>query len=130
VTADSTSSSGTTGQDLVDAARKYIGVPYVLGGESLSEGGLDCSGLVQRSFADLGITDIPRVAKDQGTIGTAVNSLADAKPGDLLIFNGGTHIGIYVGDGQMIDSPKPGKTVAQRAVYATPTSIRRVLATS
>ena len=59
-----------------------------------------------------------------------MSSLADARPGDLLIFNGGTHIGIYVGDGQMIDSPKPGKTVGQRAVYATPTSIRRALATA
>lgn len=122
------SASGATGQDLVDAARKYTGVPYVYGGDSLAEGGLDCSGLVQRSFADLGVTDIPRVARDQGTIGTAVKSLADARPGDLLIFDGGTHIGIYVGDGQMIDAPVPGKSVSQRAVYETPTSIRRVLA--
>ena len=54
-------------------------------------------------------------------------SLDQALPGDLLVFNGGSHIGIYVGDGKMIDAPKPGKSVAIRDVYATPTAIRRVL---
>lgn len=116
-----------TGQDLVDAARTYLGVPYVWGGESLSEGGLDCSGLVQRSFADLGVTDVPRVARDQATLGTPVASLADALPGDLVVFGGGTHIGIYAGDGKMIDAPQPGKVVQLRDVYETPTAIRRVL---
>lgn len=130
-TGDGLASGGTTGevtgQDLVDAARAYIGVPYVWGGESLAEGGLDCSGLVQRSLADLGITGVPRVARDQAKLGTPVASLADAQPGDLLVFEGGKHIGIYVGDGQMIDAPRPGKTVQQRAVYETPTTIRRIL---
>lgn len=121
------SSSGVTGQDLVDAARAYIGVPYVWGGESLAEGGLDCSGLVQRSLADLGVTGIPRVARDQAKLGVPVASLDEAQPGDLLIFDGGTHIGVYVGSGQMIDAPRPGKAVQQRDVYETPTSIRRLL---
>ncbi|WP_082096376.1 C40 family peptidase [Demequina gelatinilytica] len=120
-------SSGSTGQDLVEAARQYLGTPYVWGGESLSEGGLDCSGLVQLSFKDLGITDIPRVAKDQGRIGTEVASLDEAEVGDLLIFDNGTHIGIYLGDGRMIDAPYRGSYVQERDVYATPTSIRRVL---
>ena len=122
------SAAGTaTGQGLVAAAEKYIGVPYVWGGETLSEGGLDCSGLVLRSMADVGVTGIPRVAADQMTIGTAVPSLAQALPGDLLVFEGGGHIAIYAGDGKMIDSPKPGKSVAIRAVYTDPTAIRRVL---
>lgn len=116
-----------TGSDLVAAAKKYQGVPYVWGGESLSEGGLDCSGLVQRSLADLGITDVPRTAREQATLGQEVGSLDEAQAGDLLIFNNGTHVGIYVGDGQMIDAPKPGKTVSVRDVYETPTTIRRIL---
>ena len=116
-----------TGQGLVAAAEKYIGVPYVWGGESLSEGGLDCSGLVVRSMADIGVTGIPRVARDQMTIGTAVPSLAQALPGDLLVFQGGAHIAIYEGNGKMIDAPKPGKSVAVRDVYTEPTAIRRVL---
>lgn len=119
--------SGVTGQDLVASARKYLGVPYVWGGESLAEGGLDCSGLVQRALADLGVDGVPRVARDQATIGTEVASLDDALPGDLVVLSGGSHIGIYVGDGQMIDAPKPGATVTVRDVYAEPTTIRRIL---
>jgi cell wall-associated NlpC family hydrolase len=121
-------STTVTGQDLVEAAKKYLGTPYVWGGESLAEGGLDCSGLVLRSLADLGITSgVPRVARDQATLGEAVPSLDQALPGDLIVLNGGKHIGIYVGDGQMIDAPKPGKSVTVRDVYAEPTTIRRVL---
>lgn len=116
-----------TGQDLVSAATTYLGVPYVWGGESLDEGGLDCSGLVQRALADIGVTDVPRVAREQMTLGTAVPSLDQALPGDLVVFGGGSHIGIYVGDGKMIDAPKPGKAVIVRDVYTEPTAIRRIL---
>lgn len=119
--------TGVTGQDLVASAKKYLGVPYVWGGESLAEGGLDCSGLVQRALADLGVTGVPRVARDQATIGTEVPSLDQALPGDLVVLSGGSHIGIYVGDGKMIDAPKPGATVTIRDVYAEPTTIRRIL---
>lgn len=115
--------SGLTGQDLVESAMKYLGTPYVWGGEDPS--GVDCSGLVQLAFADLGIS-VPRVAADQGTLGIPVDNLSKAKPGDLLIFRNGEHIGIYLGNNQMIHSPQPGETVEISEVYNTPTSIRRV----
>src|SRR5699024_8053940 len=57
-------SGGTNGDDIVAAARKYLGVPYVWGGESLTEGGFDCSGLVQKVFSEFGV-DMPRVARQQ-----------------------------------------------------------------
>lgn len=124
-------SGGTaTAQDLIATASRYTGVPYVWGGEQLSEGGLDCSGLVLRSLTDLGVTkvtDVPRTARAQQQLGTKVDSLDQALPGDLLVFNGGTHIAIYLGDGKMIDAPKPGGTVGVHRVYAEPTNIRRVL---
>lgn len=124
----STALSGTvTGEALVDAAKAYQGTPYVWGGESLAEGGLDCSGLVQRSLADLGVTGIPRTAREQMTLGTEVPSLDQARPGDLVVFGGGSHIGIYVGDGRMIDAPKRGDHVRIREVYTEPTTIRRIL---
>lgn len=123
--ASATGSGVATGQGLVAAAEKYIGVPYVWGGETSS--GLDCSGLVQKAMTDIGVSGVPRVASDQGKLGTAVPSLDQALPGDLLVFDGGSHIGIYVGNGSMIDAPKPGASVAIRAVFATPTAIRRVL---
>ncbi|GIG22622.1 hypothetical protein Cch01nite_33460 [Cellulomonas chitinilytica] len=122
-----TTQGGATAQSLLDAAEKYIGTPYVWGGESLDEGGLDCSGLVLRSLADIGVTDVPRVARDQQRLGTAVPSLDQALPGDLLVFGGGTHIAIYEGDGKMIDAPKPGGKVGIRDVWGTPTAIRRIL---
>lgn len=126
--ATSTASTSTaTGDALVTEARKYLGVPYVLGGSTAA--GLDCSGLVQRALGALGV-DMPRVAKDQATQGTAVASLADAVPGDLLVFGGGSHIAIYTGNGTMIDAPKPGGVVSERAVYETPTAIRRVVGTA
>jgi cell wall-associated NlpC family hydrolase len=121
-----TGTSGqATGAGLVEAASRYLGVPYVWGGEDPATG-LDCSGLVQVAMGDLGV-DVPRVARDQARLGTAVPSLAEARPGDLLIFDGGSHIGIYAGDGRMVDAPKPGTVVTDREVYETPTAIRRVL---
>ena len=78
----STATGGATAQSFIAAAQKYVGVPYVWGGESLSEGGLDCSGLVIRSLADVGITDFPRVARDQQKMGEPVASLDQALPGD------------------------------------------------
>lgn len=114
------------GARAVESARKYLGVPYVWGGESLDEGGLDCSGLVQRAYGDLGVP-LARVAADQARQGTPVPSLAQARPGDLLAFNEPvTHIAIYVGDGKMIAAPKRGDVVKIQDVYETPTAIRRI----
>ncbi|WIE77038.1 C40 family peptidase [Curtobacterium sp. MCSS17_007] len=100
--------SGATGTDVVAAAEKYLGVPYVFGGESRS--GMDCSGLVQTVFKDLGVT-MPRVVPDQADMGVPVGSLEDAKPGDLIIPKGEQHIVIYVGDGKVLHAPRPGKDV-------------------
>lgn len=117
--------SGTTdGDDVVADARKYLGIPYLWGGTDPKRG-LDCSGLVQRVFADLGVT-LPRTVADQRDAGTAVASMKQAKPGDLLVF-GSHHIGIYVGDGKMLHAPKTGDVVKIAPVYDTPTRIRRVL---
>lgn len=103
------SAGGVTGADVVADAKKYLGVPYVFGGTSAS--GLDCSGLVQRVFKDLGM-DVPRLVSGQSTLGTAVPSLAQAQPGDLIVTNGGDHIVIYVGDGKVIHAPSEGRNVS------------------
>jgi cell wall-associated NlpC family hydrolase len=98
-----------TGAAIAADAKKYLGVPYVWGGTD-PKTGLDCSGLVQRVYKDLGI-DLPRVAIDQGKAGTAVPNLAAAQPGDLLVMNGGQHIGIFMGNNQYIHAPAPGERV-------------------
>ncbi|MEV1288086.1 transglycosylase SLT domain-containing protein [Micromonospora sp. NPDC049679] len=121
-------SAGTaTGGDVVAAARKYLGVPYVFGGTDPAKG-LDCSALVQRAYQDLGIK-LPRIAADQAKVGTAVPSLAQARPGDLLAFNTPVdHIAIYIGGGKMIAAPQPGENVKIQDVYQKPVTIRRVIA--
>lgn len=127
-TAAATPAAPGTGDALVESAKKYLGVPYVWGGESLSEGGLDCSGLVQLAMKDLGV-DVPRVARDQMKIGTEVPSLDQARPGDLVVTRGGGHIGIYVGDNKWIHAPYPGEKVKLAEMTTPPTTIRRVLPT-
>lgn len=103
------STGAVTGADVVADAKKYLGVPYVFGGTSAS--GLDCSGLVQRVFKDLGI-DVPRLVSGQSTVGTEVPSLAQAQPGDIIVTNGGEHIVIYAGDGKVIHAPSEGRNVS------------------
>jgi cell wall-associated NlpC family hydrolase len=103
------------GARLVVAARLFIGVPYLYGGEDAN--GMDCSGLVYAALRRLGVTP-PRVAADQARWGRPVTQ-AEARPGDL-VFDGipATHVGIYVGSGRMIDAPRTGLAVDERPVHS------------
>ena len=116
----------TSGSEVIAAAKKYLGVPYVWGGTDPSKG-LDCSGFVQRVYKDLGI-ELPRVSRDQARAGAPVASLAQAKPGDLIAFGSPVdHIGIYAGNNKMIVAPSRGDVVKFQDVYRAPTAIRRIL---
>ena len=107
---------------LVSAAEKYVGTPYVWGGSSLSDGGLDCSGFVYNVLKDAG-HDVGRTtAQGYRSVGTAV-SKDDLQPGDLVFYgkNGQvTHVGVYAGDGKILHSSgnsnnnasNPGKGVS------------------
>jgi peptidoglycan DL-endopeptidase CwlO len=119
------------GASVVADAGKYIGVPYQWGGTNPAQG-VDCSGLVQDVFGDLGVS-LPRTSQEQANAGVAVPSLAAAQPGDLVFFPGtdGTaaapgHVGIYIGNDQMIDAPYTGADVRVDPV-GDPTAIRRVI---
>lgn len=99
---------------LISTATSLVGTPYVWGGESLAEGGFDCSGFTQYVYSQVGYT-LNRVSVDQATQGTAV-AKTDIQPGDLLFFSlDGTgrisHVALYLGNGRMIHSPKTGDTV-------------------
>lgn len=107
--------NSSKGQALVAQAEKYLGTPYVYGGSSPS--GFDCSGLVQYACRQVGIS-VGRSSRDQFNNGVAV-SKSDLQPGDLVFFQrNGTisHVGIYVGNGQMIHSPQTGKTVTYTSI--------------
>jgi soluble lytic murein transglycosylase-like protein len=122
---DPKANTGVTGQAVVDAAKKYLGTPYVFGSTDPAKG-LDCSALVQRAYQDLGIK-LPRTSGEQAKAGTPVDGLANARPGDILAFNSPVdHVAIYLGDNKMIAAPKPGDQVKVQTVYETPTHIRRI----
>ncbi|RIX30287.1 C40 family peptidase [Amnibacterium setariae] len=121
------SPNGVTGDAVVDAALDYKGVPYVLGGESKS--GIDCSGLVQAAFAKVGVT-MPRTVHEQKVLGQPIDSLKDAKPGDLIVLNGGDHIAVWMGNDTVIHAPYPGRSVSvQKAWFddADVVTIRRIV---
>ncbi|WP_182525733.1 transglycosylase SLT domain-containing protein [Nocardioides dongkuii] len=124
-----TAPTGTSadGQQVVAEARKYLGIPYVWGGTDPDKG-LDCSGLVQLVYKNLGV-DLPRVSYQQAEAGRVVQGgLDNAQPGDILAFGSPVHhVGIYIGDGQMIEAPRTGLDVRVIDVYETPSHIRRVL---
>jgi len=118
--------TGATGADAVTAAKQYLGVDYVWGGTDPSKG-LDCSGLVQRAYRDIGV-ELPRVSYDQAKAGTAVPSIDQAKPGDLVAFGSPVdHIAIYVGDGKIIQAPRTGDVVRITEIRRPIAAIRRVI---
>lgn len=106
--------TGPTGASILEAAESYEGVPYVFGGTSRD--GIDCTGLVQQALGDAGVT-VGRSMDEQMTAGTEVGSLADAKPGDLIVLDGGAHIVIYAGDGEVVHAPYEGRTVTRQKAW-------------
>ncbi len=94
-------------------AARYLGVPYVYGGASPS--GFDCSGFVEYVYAQVGVS-LPHSASAQGRLGTRI-PVSAAVPGDVVVLDGGSHVGIYVGGGRMIDAPVPGRAVSVDAIY-------------
>ncbi len=98
------------GDEVVRTAKKYIGVPYELGGETPRA--FDCSGFLRYVFAQHGI-EMPRTAHEQSTVGDAPHP-GDLQAGDLLFFWGGQgaqHIAMYVGGDTIIHASIRGKRV-------------------
>lgn len=103
--ASSTAGQSVAGASVVETASQFIGVsPYVFGGATPD--GFDCSGLVKYVFGLHGI-DVAHGVSAQAAAGTRVS---DPQPGDLVIFPN-FHVGIYAGNGQMIDAPTEGRMV-------------------
>lgn len=124
---DTSSSTGVTAQQVLAYAYQFEGYPYVWGGSSPSTG-FDCSGFVQYVYAHFGI-DLPRTTFEQVNCGTPV-SLSDVKPGDLVFEmpspEGPNHVGIYIGNGKILDAMDPQNGVTISPIYEV-VAVRDVL---
>ncbi|MCU1423998.1 MAG: hypothetical protein JWM51_289 [Microbacteriaceae bacterium] len=105
---------------VVSVAKQYIGTPYVFGGAN--PGGFDCSGYIQYVFAQFGVS-LPHSVSGQAAAGTRV-SLAEAVPGDIVIMSG--HDGFYMGNGQIMDAPRAGKSISIRPIWTSDYYIVRI----
>lgn len=99
--------------DLVVNALGFLGVPYLRGGNS-AESGFDCSGFVKAVYAQTVGLILPRKAEQQAAATQQIDR-TELQPGDLVFFNTlrrtFSHVGIYIGEGKFIHSPKPGAQV-------------------
>ena len=102
-------------QAAVNTAMAQQGKPYAWGGSGPNS--FDCSGLTQFAFKAAGIT-LPRTTSAQATVGTPV-ARANLQPGDLVFFYSPiSHVGIYIGNGQMVHAPTSGSVVKTVSVDA------------
>ena len=97
---------------ITETARAYVGSMYVWGGAT--PGGWDCSGFVQWVYAQHGI-NLPRTFQ-----WNAMTPTSNPRPGDLVVQNGGSHVGIYLGNGQMISALNPSQGTLIHSVDGMP----------
>lgn len=123
-----TTGASQAGQAAVAAAKAALGTPYQLGGSCSNphgpdpSGWCDCSSLVQTAWRAAGVS-IPRTTYQQWRVGTPVASVSQLQPGDLVFINGSDataagpgHVGMYAGNGMLINAPQTGQVVRYEPV--------------
>ena len=102
--------SATNNSDVIEYAKKFLGVPYAYGGNGPNS--FDCSGFAKYVYSNFGV-NLSRTTYSQVSEGTHVNR-SDLQAGDLVFFAPGSsvsHVGIYISNGQFIHSPQTGDVV-------------------
>ena len=125
---EATTYNSSKGEQIVAYAKKYLGCKYVYAGSGPST--FDCSGFTMYVYKNFGYS-LGHSAVTQAKLGKYV-SRSNLQPGDLVFFNtsgkGVSHVGIYVGGGNMIHSPSSGKTVSVTSINSSYYSARFVTA--
>lgn len=106
--------AGGTREKIVATALTYLGDPYVLDGADHS--GIDCSGLVMQAYAAVGVR-LGHLVHLQDDAGTRIDE-ADARPGDLVVFDDDEHIALYLGGGMIVQAPEVGRPVEVTTVWS------------
>lgn len=115
--------SSELGQSVANFACQFVGNPYVYGGSSLTNG-TDCSGFVMSVYANYGVS-LPHSSAADRRVGSAVDGLSNAQPGDIICYSG--HVGIYIGGGQIVHaSNERTGIIISNASYRSILSIRRI----
>lgn len=111
------------GRAVADYGLQFVGNPYVYGGTSLTNG-TDCSGFVMSVYSNFGVS-LPHSSASDRNVGSAVDGLANAQPGDLICYSG--HVGLYIGGGQIVHaSTKRTGIIVSDAGYRKILAIRRI----
>lgn len=128
VTSDNSSLSELR-NEIISYALKFVGNPYVWGGESLTRGA-DCSGFTQAIYGDFGYR-IPRVSRDQANFGKKVSE-SDLKPGDLIFYASSSgrvnHVAMYIGNGMIVQAANSRQGIIKSSYkYRDIYCIRRIV---
>ena len=118
-----TTATSSIGSAVAQFAQQFVGNPYVYGGTSLTNGA-DCSGFVMSVYSNFGVS-LPHSSGADRSVGSAVDGLANAQPGDIICYSG--HVAIYIGNGQIVhaSTAKTGIKISS-ADYRTVLAVRRI----